>query len=59
MIDFTVAPLEHDPEMTKAALQSARPGVLIVVMPIPLMGTTAPANSVVTMAQFLFTIVLL
>ena len=62
-INCTVAPLEHDPEMTKATLELARRGVPIVVMPMPLMGTTAPASllgaAVVNMAELLSTVVLL
>ena len=62
-INCTVAPLQHDADMTRATLGLARAGVPIVVMPMPLMGTTAPAsvmgNCVVTMAEILSTVVLL
>ena len=62
-INCTVAPLQHDADMTKATLGLARAGVPIIVMPMPLMGTTAPAsvmgNCVVTMAEILSTVVLL
>ena len=63
VINCTVAPLEHDPEMTRATLELARRGVPIVVMPMPLLGTTAPASLVgtivVNMAELLSTVVLL
>ena len=43
--------------MTEASLALARAGVPIVVMPMPLMGTTAPmsvaATTVITMAELL------
>jgi len=62
-INCTVAPLQHDADMTKATLGLARAGVPIIVMPMPLMATTAPAsvmgNVVVTMAEILSTVVLL
>lgn len=62
-INCTVAPLQHDPEMTAATIELARHGVPIFIMPMPLMGTTAPAsflgNCVVTMAEMLSTVVLL
>jgi len=62
-INCTVAPLEHDPEMTRATLRLARLGVPVIVMPMPLLGTTAPASllgtMVVCMAELLSTVVLL
>jgi len=62
-INCTVAPLQHDHDMTKATLGLARAGVPIIVMPMPLMATTAPAsvmgNCVVTMAEILSAVVLL
>jgi trimethylamine---corrinoid protein Co-methyltransferase len=62
-INCTVAPLQHDPAMTEASIELARRGVPIVVMPMPLMGTTAPAspigNCIMTMAEILSTVVLL
>jgi trimethylamine---corrinoid protein Co-methyltransferase len=62
-INCTVAPLEHDPEMTRATLRLARLGVPVVVMPMPLLGTTAPASllgtMIVCMAELLSTVVLL
>ena len=62
-INCTVAPLQHDAAMTEASIALARHGVPIIVMPMPLMGTTAPAdligNCIVTMAEILSTVVLL
>ena len=62
-INCTVAPLQHDAAMTEASIELARRGVPIVVMPMPLMITTAPAspigNCIVTMAEILSTVVLL
>ncbi len=62
-INCTVAPLQHDAAMTQASIELARRGVPIIVMPMPLMGTTAPAdpigNCIVTMAEILSTVVLL
>ena len=61
-IDCTVAPLGHDPAMTEAGIALARAGVPIVIMPMPLMGTTAPlsvaATTVMTMAELLSGVVL-
>ena len=61
-INCTIAPLQHDADMTKASLGLAQAGVPIVVMPMPLMATTAPAsvmgNCVVTMAEILSAVVL-
>jgi trimethylamine---corrinoid protein Co-methyltransferase len=63
VINCTVAPLQHDAEMTKATLGLARAGVPIVAMPMPLMAATAPAspmgNCVVSMAEILSTVVML
>lgn len=62
-IHCTVAPLGQDPAMTAATVRLARAGVPIFVMPMPLMGTTAPASvagtTVVCMAELLATVVLL
>ena len=56
-INCTVAPLQHDAAMTQASLALARHGVPIIVMPMPLMGTTAPASPIgtciVSMAEIL------
>jgi trimethylamine---corrinoid protein Co-methyltransferase len=61
-INCTIAPLQHDAAMTEASMALARAGVPIVVMPMPLMGTTAPmsvaATTVVTLAELLSAVVL-
>jgi len=61
-INCTIAPLQHDAPMTEASLALARAGVPIVIMPMPLMGTTAPmsiaAATVITMAELLSAVVL-
>ena len=43
-INCTIAPLQHDPEMTEASIILARAGVPICIMPMPLTGTTAPMS---------------
>ena len=62
-INCTVAPLQHDPAMTEASIELARRGVPIFVMPMPLLGTTAPVSlsgaCIVNMAELLSTMVLL
>jgi len=62
-VNCTVAPLRHDAAMTEASIELARRGVPIIIMPMPLMVTTAPAspigNCIVTMAEILSTVVLL
>lgn len=61
-INCTIAPLSHDIEMTEASLALARAGVPIVIMPMPLMGTTAPMSiagvTVMCMAEMLSAVVL-
>lgn len=61
-INCTVAPLQHDPEMTEASIILARAGVPICIMPMPLMGTTAPMSLmgtvVVNMVELLSSVVL-
>ena len=61
-INCTIAPLQHDAPMTEASIALARAGVPIVIMPMPLMGTTAPmsiaATTVITMAELLSAVVL-
>jgi trimethylamine---corrinoid protein Co-methyltransferase len=63
VINCTVAPLQHDAEMTRATLGLARAGVPIVAMPMPLMAATAPASPmgscVLSMAEILSTVVML
>ncbi|HMK93082.1 MAG TPA: trimethylamine methyltransferase family protein [Thermoleophilia bacterium] len=58
----TIAPLQHDKEMTEAGLLLARAGVPIFVLPMPLMGTTGPMSvlgtCIVNMAELLSAVVL-
>jgi trimethylamine--corrinoid protein Co-methyltransferase len=57
----TVAPLQHDGHMTEAALDLVRRGVPVFILPMPLMGTTAPMSlagtCVVHLAELLSAIV--
>ena len=61
-INCTLAPLAHDGPMTEASIALARAGVPVVIMPLPLIGTTAPITvagaSVVAMAELLSAVVL-
>ena len=61
-INCTVAPLAHDGAMTEASIALARAGVPIAIMPMPLMGTTAPITvagvTVICMAEMLSAVVL-
>jgi len=61
-INCTLAPLAHDGPMTEASIALARAGVPIVIMPLPLMGTTAPITvagaTVVALAELLSALVL-
>jgi len=58
----TIAPLQHDKEMTEAGIELARAGVPLFVMPMPLMGTTGPMSvlgcCVLNMAELLSAVVL-
>ena len=58
----TIAPLQHDKEMTEAGMELARAGVPIFVLPMPLMGTTGPmtvlGTCIVNMAELLSAVVL-
>ena len=58
----TIAPLQHDKEMTEAGLLLAKAGVPIFVLPMPLMGTTGPMSvlgtCIVNMAELLSAVVL-
>ena len=58
----TIAPLQHDKEMTEAGIELARAGVPIFVMPMPLMGTTGPMSvlgcCILNMAELLSAVVL-
>jgi trimethylamine--corrinoid protein Co-methyltransferase len=61
-INCTVAPLAHDGPMTEASIALARAGVPIVILPLPMMGTTAPITvagaTVVALAELLSAVVL-
>jgi trimethylamine---corrinoid protein Co-methyltransferase len=58
----TVAPLQHDAEMTEAHVLMARAGCPIFVLPMPQMGTTGPMSvlgtCILNMAELLSTVVL-
>ncbi len=58
----TIAPLQHDREMTEAGLELAARGVPIFVLPMPQAGTTGPmtllGTCIVHMAELLSAIVL-
>jgi trimethylamine--corrinoid protein Co-methyltransferase len=57
----TIAPLQHDREMTEAGILLARAGVPIFLLPMPLMGTTGPMSvlgtCIVNMAELLSAVV--
>jgi trimethylamine--corrinoid protein Co-methyltransferase len=61
-IDCTVAPLQHEREMTEATIALARAGVPVLILPMPLAGTTSPitalGTSVVLLAELLSAVVL-
>jgi len=61
-INCTVAPLQHDRDMTEASIALARAGVPILVLPMALMGTTGPMSTlgtaIVNMAELLSAVVL-
>ncbi|MCJ7832659.1 MAG: trimethylamine methyltransferase family protein, partial [Actinobacteria bacterium] len=58
----TIAPLQHDKEMTEAGLLMCKRGVPIFVLPMPLVGTTGPgtvlSTCIVELAELLSGIVL-
>jgi len=58
----TIAPLQHDREMTEAHILMARAGCPIFALPMPQMGTTGPMSvlgtSILNMAELLSTVVL-
>ena len=58
----TIAPLQHDKEMTEAGMLLAEAGVPIFILPMPLMGTTGPMSvlgtCIVNMAELLSAVVL-
>jgi trimethylamine--corrinoid protein Co-methyltransferase len=61
-IDCTVAPLQHEREMTEATIALARAGVPVLILPMPLAGTTSPitvlGTSIVLLAELLSAVVL-
>lgn len=61
-IDCTVAPLQHEREMTEATIALARAGVPVLVLPMPLAGTTSPitvlGTSIILLAELLSAVVL-
>jgi trimethylamine---corrinoid protein Co-methyltransferase len=62
VVNCTIAPLQHDREMTEASLLLVKRGVPIVVLPMPQAGTTGPmtllGTCIVQMAELLSGIVL-
>ena len=58
----TIAPLQHDREMTEAHIAMAKAGVPVFVLPMPQMGTTGPMSvlgtSILNMAEMLSAVVL-
>jgi len=58
----TIAPLQHDREMTEAHILMARAGCPVFVLPMPQMGTTGPMSvlgtSILNMAELLSAVVL-
>ena len=58
----TIAPLQHDRDMTEAALKMVRRGVPIFVLPMPQAGTTGPmtlaGTCILNMAELLSAVVL-
>jgi trimethylamine:corrinoid methyltransferase-like protein len=58
----TVAPLQHDRDMTEAALKMVKRGVPIFVLPMPQAGTTGPmtlaGTCILNMAELLSAVVL-
>jgi trimethylamine---corrinoid protein Co-methyltransferase len=58
----TIAPLQHDRDMTEAALKMIKRGVPIFILPMPQAGTTGPmtlaSTCIVSMAELLSAVVL-
>jgi len=58
----TIAPLQHDKEMTEAGLKMIKRGVPLFILPMPLAGTTAPmsvlAACILDLAEMLSGVVL-
>ncbi len=61
-INCTVAPLMHEREMTEATMALVRAGVPVLILPMPLTGTTGPmtvlGSCIVNMAELLSAVVL-
>ena len=62
MTNCTIAPLQHDREMTEAHILMASAGCPVFVLPMPQMGTTGPMSvlgtSILNMAELLSAVVL-
>ncbi len=62
MTNCTIAPLQHDAEMTAAHIALAKAGLPVFVLPMPQMGTTGPMSvlgtCVLNMAELLSAVVL-
>ena len=61
-INCTIAPLQHEREMTEATMELVKAGVPVLILPMPLTGTTAPmtvlGTCIVNMAELLSAVVL-
>ncbi len=61
-VNCTIAPLQHEREMTAATMALVRAGVPVLILPMPLPGTTSPmtvlGTSIVNMAELLSAVVL-
>jgi len=61
-VNCTIAPLQHEREMTEATMALVKAGVPVLVLPMPLPGTTSPmtvlGTSIVNMAELLSAVVL-
>ena len=61
-INCTIAPLQHEREMTEATMAMVRAGVPVLILPMPLAGTTSPmtvlGTMIVNVAELLSAVVL-
>lgn len=61
-VNCTIAPLQHEREMTEATMELVKSGVPVLILPMPLAGTTAPltvlGTCIVNMAELLSAVVL-
>ena len=61
-INCTIAPLQHEREMTEATMALVKAGVPVLILPMPLIGTTSPmtvlGTCIVNMAELLSAVVL-